>query len=158
MVANSSCVERGTAFLCSDYQPQAVSETLSYGFAMTTDWSRCCKCYELKWTGGPASGKIVQVQVIDIVKGSDAEDNVTFTLLVPGSDLGAPSPGCKSQYRNGWYAPPFLSDVSTGSNDAGDGVIGRRAAAVRKVLRTARDCSPVCRVVVPGGSTGHVVT
>lgn len=65
--AKSGCQSGGSAFMCTNQSPWAVSDTLSYGFAATTiaggsESSWCCACYELTFTSGPVSGKKLVVQ------------------------------------------------------------------------------------------------
>lgn len=79
----SGC-DGGTAYMCSDQQPWAVSDTLSYGFAATTigggtEASWCCACYLLTFTSGPVSGKQMLVQATNT--GSDLGSN-QFDLSV----------------------------------------------------------------------------
>ena len=49
--AASGCGTGGTAFMCSDQSPWAVTDSLAYGFAAVsipggTEASWCCACYE----------------------------------------------------------------------------------------------------------------
>jgi len=98
----SSCsATAGNGFLCSAYQPRPVSETLSYGFAITDGIENCCKCFELQWIDGPASGKKVQVQVIN--EGGNTENNSRqFILLTPGGGVGPNDKGCSTQFGYDW--------------------------------------------------------
>jgi hypothetical protein len=62
----SGC-DGGSAYMCSDESPWAVSDTLSYGYAAVniaggTEASWCCACYELTFTSGPVAGKQMIVQ------------------------------------------------------------------------------------------------
>jgi len=97
----------GNAYLCSDYQPQPISDSLSYASVMTSDWTTCCQCYELSFMNGPTRGKSVQVQVIDNNGGSrdrdsgrDRNGNRSFAMMVPGASGGVQT--CQNQYGNRW--------------------------------------------------------
>ena len=57
----------GTAYACSNQQPWAVNDTLSYGFAgifltghVEDFW--CCACYQLDFTSDPLKGKSMIIQ------------------------------------------------------------------------------------------------
>ena len=62
----------GTAYACSQQQPWAVNDTLSYGFAgayitselvgKPTEDAWCCACYQLDFTSEPLRGKSMIVQ------------------------------------------------------------------------------------------------
>lgn len=65
--AGTGCGTGGTAYSCSDQQPWALNDTLSYGFAgifltghVEDFW--CCACYQLNFTSGPVKGKTMIVQ------------------------------------------------------------------------------------------------
>jgi hypothetical protein len=94
----TSCASGGgNGYLCSDYSPRPVSEDLSYAFAVMNEARDCCKCFELQWTNGPAAGKRVQVQMINV--GGDSTD---ITLVVPGGGVGPNTRGCEAQYGYDW--------------------------------------------------------
>lgn len=66
-VDTKSGCDGGSAYMCSDESPWAVSDSLAYGFAAVsisggTEASWCCACYELTFTSGPVSGKKMVVQ------------------------------------------------------------------------------------------------
>jgi len=59
--ARSGC-DGGEAFMCTDQQPWAVSDTLSYGFAAAnisggSEATWCCACYKLTFTSTSIAGK-----------------------------------------------------------------------------------------------------
>jgi len=103
----SGC-DSGTAYMCSDQTPWAVSETLSYGFAATTiaggtEASWCCACYQLTFTGGAVEGKQMIVQATNT--GGDLGSN-QFDLAMPGGGFGIFN-GCTSEWgtpSGGWGA------------------------------------------------------
>ena len=62
-----SACDGGSAYMCGNESPWAVSDTLSYGYAAVniaggTEASWCCACYELTFTSGPVAGKKMVVQ------------------------------------------------------------------------------------------------
>jgi hypothetical protein len=62
-----SACSGGSAYMCTNESPWAVSESLSYGYAAVniaggTEASWCCACYELTFTSGPVAGKQMIVQ------------------------------------------------------------------------------------------------
>lgn len=60
----------GSAYMCSDQSPWAVSDSLAYGFAaVSASKQECCQCYQLSFTSGAASGKKMIVQATNT--GSD---------------------------------------------------------------------------------------
>jgi len=85
--------------MCTDQQPWAVSDQLSYGFAAASisgkteaDW--CCACYKLTFTTTSIAGKQLIVQVTNT--GGDLGEN-HFDLQMPGGGLGI-FDGCSSQF------------------------------------------------------------
>ena len=102
--AKSGCQSGGSAFMCTNQSPWAVSDTLSYGFAATTiaggtESSWCCACYELTFTSGPVAGKKLVVQATNT-----------------GGDLGS------NQFDLAVSLPPVTSLAST--NDAKRCLVG----------------------------------
>jgi hypothetical protein len=82
--AKSGCESGGSAYMCSNQSPWAVSDTLAYGYAATTiaggtESSWCCACYELTFTSAPLVGKTLIVQTTNT--GSDLSSN-QFDLAV----------------------------------------------------------------------------
>ncbi len=76
--AKSGCEAGGTAYMCADQSPWAVTNDLAYGFAAVNvmgqkekDW--CCSCYRLTFTSGQAKGKRMIVQATNT--GSDLGEN-----------------------------------------------------------------------------------
>ncbi|KAF2182549.1 glycoside hydrolase family 45 protein [Zopfia rhizophila CBS 207.26] len=103
MAAKNGCENGGTAYMCSNQSPWAVSDTLSYGFAAVklaggNEGSWCCACYKLTFTSGPAKGKQLIVQATNT--GGDLGQN-HFDLAMPGGGVGMFN-GC----TNEWGAPP----------------------------------------------------
>jgi len=97
------CGQSGNAYLCDTYSPVAVSENLSYGFAIMRNKTNCCKCFELQWRSGtPAAGKKMQVQIINI--GGDKTTDSTNDLIIytPGGGVGPVYDGCRLQYGKSW--------------------------------------------------------
>ena len=77
--AASGC-SGGTAYMCSDQSPWAVSSDLAYGFAAVSASSpKCCQCYKLSFTSGAVSGKTMIVQATNT--GSDV-GSTQFDLAV----------------------------------------------------------------------------
>lgn len=80
----SACDNGGSAYMCSNESPWAVSDSLAYGYAAVsiaggTEASWCCACYELTFTSGPVSGKKLIVQATNT--GGDLGQN-QFDLSV----------------------------------------------------------------------------
>ncbi|KFY31178.1 hypothetical protein V493_01325, partial [Pseudogymnoascus sp. VKM F-4281 (FW-2241)] len=104
--AKSGCENGGSAFMCGDQTPWAVSDSLAYGFAAVsiaggTEASWCCACYELTFTSGPVSGKKMIVQATNT--GGDLGSN-HFDINMPGGGFGIFN-GCTPQYgtpSTGW--------------------------------------------------------
>lgn len=121
---------QGNAYLCDTYAPVAVSENLSYGFAIMRNKTNCCKCYELQWRSGtPAAGKKMQVQIINIgvscspllrekipfhppvfhpsdgitTQGDQTTDGANDLIIyTPGGGVGPVFDGCRLQYGKSW--------------------------------------------------------
>ncbi|KAJ3121391.1 hypothetical protein HK098_003731 [Nowakowskiella sp. JEL0407] len=90
----------GFAYMCTDNQPWAINDNLSYGFAAASisgvQTSRmCCACYELTFTDGPVAGKKMIVQTTNT--GGDLSSN-HFDLQMPGGGLGV-FDGCSKQFN-----------------------------------------------------------
>lgn len=93
--AQSAC-QGGSAFMCGNFGPWAVSDTLAYGFAAVNQGSDYCgRCYQLQFTGqshnsgadaGSQSlaGKTMIVQAIN----TGGVDGTQFDLLIPGGGVG----------------------------------------------------------------------
>lgn len=94
--ARNACEAGGTAYMCWNFAPWAVSDKLSYGFAAASLGNYVCgRCYQLQFTGsghnsgnnsGAASlnGKTMIVQIIN--NGGVGIDQ--FDLLIPGGGVG----------------------------------------------------------------------
>jgi len=81
--ADSGC-NGGSAYMCSNQSPWAVSNDLAYGFASVnfdggSESSWCCACYELTFTSPPLVGKKMVVQATNT--GGDVGNN-QFDLAV----------------------------------------------------------------------------
>ncbi|KAF3046153.1 hypothetical protein E8E12_011398 [Didymella heteroderae] len=95
----------GTAFACSQQQPWAVNDTLSYGFAgvyltqelvgRSTEDAWCCACYQLDFTSEPLRGKSMIIQASNTAY--DINTANRFTLAVPGGNTTS-ADGCATQY------------------------------------------------------------
>ncbi|KAH7354703.1 RlpA-like double-psi beta-barrel-protein domain-containing protein-containing protein [Rhexocercosporidium sp. MPI-PUGE-AT-0058] len=104
--APSGCQSGGSAYMCSNQSPWAVSETLAYGFAATSisggnEASWCCACYEMTFTSGPVAGKKMIVQSTNT--GGDLGAN-HFDLAMPGGGFGIFN-GCTNEWgtpSTGW--------------------------------------------------------
>ncbi|KAH9899024.1 RlpA-like double-psi beta-barrel-protein domain-containing protein-containing protein [Xylariomycetidae sp. FL2044] len=100
----SGCDTGGTAFLCADFSPIPVTDSLSYGFAVRKGETNCCKCYQLTWTTGAAAGKTMVVQIHNLVNtatGIGATDR-DFIIATPGGGSGVNQLGCRAQYGTTW--------------------------------------------------------
>ncbi|KAK6003173.1 hypothetical protein QM012_001018 [Aureobasidium pullulans] len=106
----ASACDGGSAYMCSDQSPWAVSDDLAYGFAAAniaggSEESWCCSCYKLTFTTTSIAGKTMIVQATNT--GGDLGSN-QFDLAIPGGGVGifnactdewnAPSSGWGAQY------------------------------------------------------------
>ena len=102
--ARNACEQGGTAFMCWDGAPWAVSDKLAYGFAAASGSNYVCgRCYQLQFTGSghdgnnagvqALNGKTMIVQVIN--NGGVANDQ--FDLLIPGGGVGLLN-ACSNQW------------------------------------------------------------
>ncbi|KAI4752270.1 hypothetical protein E4T52_15447 [Aureobasidium sp. EXF-3400] len=106
----ASACDGGSAYMCSDQSPWAVSDNLAYGFAAAniaggSEESWCCSCYKLTFTTTSIAGKTMIVQATNT--GGDLGSN-QFDLAIPGGGVGifnactdewnAPSSGWGAQY------------------------------------------------------------
>ena len=102
--ARNSCESGGTAYMCWDGAPWAVSDKLAYGFAAASGANYVCgRCYQLQFTGSghngsnpgaqSLNGKTMIVQIIN--NGGVAGDQ--FDLLIPGGGVGEFN-GCSAQW------------------------------------------------------------
>ncbi len=103
--AKNACESGGSAYMCHDFGPWAVSDTLAYGYAavkMGSDY--CGKCYQLQFTGSSHTaasdagsqslkGKTMIVQAIN----TGGVDGTQFDLLIPGGGVGD-FDACSSQW------------------------------------------------------------
>lgn len=100
----SSC-DGGSAHMCWGMAPFAVSSTLAYGYAATSNGDVCGRCYQLQFTGSshnspgdPGSaalaGKTMIVQATNV--GYDVGGG-QFDILVPGGGVGAFN-ACSAQW------------------------------------------------------------
>ncbi|MBN1656625.1 MAG: hypothetical protein JXA30_22830 [Deltaproteobacteria bacterium] len=102
--ARNACEFGGTAYMCWNFSPWAVSDSLSYGYVAASGNNYVCgRCYQLQFTGSGHSGrnagaeslngKTMIVQVIN--NGGVARDQ--FDLLIPGGGVGAFN-ACSTQW------------------------------------------------------------
>ncbi|KAI7163866.1 glycoside hydrolase family 45 protein [Hortaea werneckii] len=105
--AKSGC-DGGSAYMCSDQSPWAVSSDLAYGFAAVSipggsESSWCCACYELTFTSTSIAGKKMIVQATNT--GADLGEG-QFDLAIPGGGVGIYN-GCTDEWgapSSGWGA------------------------------------------------------
>ncbi|RMZ28935.1 hypothetical protein D0859_07004 [Hortaea werneckii] len=99
--AKSGC-DGGSAYMCSDQSPWAVSSDLAYGFAAVSipggsESSWCCSCYELTFTSTSIAGKKMIVQATNT--GADLGEGGGVGIYNGCTDeWGAPSSGWGAQY------------------------------------------------------------
>ncbi len=86
--AASGC-SGGSAYMCSNESPWAVSDDLAYGYAAVniaggSEDSWCCACYELTFTSGAVAGKKMVVQATNTGGdlGSNQFDISVCSLLI----------------------------------------------------------------------------
>ncbi|CAF9925014.1 MAG: hypothetical protein HETSPECPRED_005721 [Heterodermia speciosa] len=92
--AASGCAG-GSAYMCSDQSPWAISDDLAYGFAAVNSASpACCACYQLTFTSGAVKGKKMVVQATNT--GSDV-GSTQFDLAIPGGGFGM-FDGCSKEW------------------------------------------------------------
>ncbi|KAI7558216.1 glycoside hydrolase family 45 protein, partial [Hortaea werneckii] len=96
--AKSGC-DGGSAYMCSDQSPWAVSSDLAYGFAAVSipggsESSWCCACYELTFTSTSIAGKKMIVQATNT--GADLGEG-QFDLAIPGGGVGIYN-GCTDEW------------------------------------------------------------
>ena len=106
-----SACQGGSAFMCWDFAPWSVSDTLSYGFAAFNDAS-CGACYQLQFTGAsqggdakstpPLNGKTMIVQVIN----TGGLQSNQFDLLIPGGGVGDFN-ACSNQWGSSDLGPAY---------------------------------------------------
>jgi hypothetical protein len=93
--AKNACEAGGSAYMCQDFGPWAVSDTLAYGYAAVNMGDYCGKCFQLQFTGSSRTagndpgaqslaGKTMIVQAIN--NGGVGSDQ--FDLLIPGGGVG----------------------------------------------------------------------
>lgn len=93
--AVSAC-DGGSAYMCANESPWAVSDDLAYGYAAVSiaggsESSWCCACYELTFTSGPVQGKKMIVQATNT--GGDLGAN-HFDISVRAPRPLPPPPVC----------------------------------------------------------------
>ncbi|OAL49971.1 endoglucanase [Pyrenochaeta sp. DS3sAY3a] len=104
MAAGTGC-NGGTAYQCSNQQPWAINDTMSYGYAgvfITPDLTHggiegawCCACYQLDFTEEPLKGKSMIVQASNTAY--DITTTNRFSLAVPGGNTTSTN-ACAQQY------------------------------------------------------------
>ena len=102
--AKSGCDSGGNAFLCSDYSPTPVASNHSFGFALMFNTGSCCRCYDVTWTSGAATGKTMTVQVINAADAPKTGDVKAGDIVIqtPGGGSGDNAAGCRAQYGTNW--------------------------------------------------------
>ncbi len=105
-MANSQTIKSGCSggagFLCDSYSPTPVADDLSYGFAVKGSSGDCCKCFEMTWTSGNATGKRMVVQAINVAGTSGDVGADDIVVLTPGGGVGPNDAGCRAQYGTTW--------------------------------------------------------
>lgn len=104
-VGDASGATGGTAYVCSNQQPFAVDQGLSYGFVAVSDAQLCCACFELTFTDTAVAGKKMVVQVTN----TGPEERDHFDIAMPGGGIGG-TDGC---------TPQFGKNVHWGRNGGG---------------------------------------
>ncbi|CAO2651211.1 Nn.00g095080.m01.CDS01 [Neocucurbitaria sp. VM-36] len=104
IAAGTGC-NGGSAYQCSNQQPWAVNDTLSYGYAgvfITSDLTHgaiegawCCACYQLDFTSEPLIGKSIIVQASNTAY--DLTTTNRFSLAIPGGNTTSTN-ACAQQY------------------------------------------------------------
>ncbi|KAH7075887.1 endoglucanase [Paraphoma chrysanthemicola] len=105
VAAGTACGTGGTAFQCSNQQPWAINDTVSYGFAgafitpgLTSggiEGAWCCACYQLDFTSDPLRGKSLIIQASNTAY--DITSTNRFTLAIPGGNTTSGN-ACAQQY------------------------------------------------------------
>lgn len=90
MNAQSGC-NGGSAYMCSDQSPWAISDTLAYGFAAvsSSNPASCCACYQLTFTSTALAGKKMIVQATNTggdVASTQFDLAVSFVVLQKQSE------------------------------------------------------------------------
>lgn len=116
---NSAC-QGGSAYMCYDFAPWAVSDTLSYGFAAASGSNYSCgRCYQFTFTGdgsansGSIKGKSMVVQILNT--GGDVAES-QFDLLIPGGGVGMFN-ACSSQWGTSDLGAQYGGFALTCKND-----------------------------------------
>jgi hypothetical protein len=84
----------GPAFQCSEQQPWAINDTLSYGFAGVfltknithgaTEDAWCCACYQVDFTSEPLRGKRMIVQASNTAYDINTANRFTLAVCLFG--------------------------------------------------------------------------
>jgi hypothetical protein len=114
--AVSGC-DGGTAYMCSNESPWAVTDDLSYGYAAVniaggSEDSWCCACYELTFTSGAVAGKKMIVQATNT--GGDLGSNQFDISVRPPDSTSPPSsftPTCQFVQEYQLIPPRFPAGV-----------------------------------------------
>lgn len=94
----SSCPNgnNGSAFMCWNFGPWAVSDNLAYGFAaISKGGDYCGRCYQLQFTGKShnasvdtgSAGLAGKTMIVQAINNGGVEGN-QFDLLIPGGGVG----------------------------------------------------------------------
>ncbi|KAF2830038.1 endoglucanase 1 precursor [Ophiobolus disseminans] len=108
ILAGTACGTGGTAYQCSNQQPWAINDTLSYGFAGAfimpdlthggIEGAWCCACYQLDFTSDPLRGKSLIVQASNTAY--DITTTNRFSIAMPGGNTTSQN-ACAQQYGVG---------------------------------------------------------
>ena len=93
--ARNACESGGSAYMCWDGHPWAVSDKLAYGFAAASGGNYVCgRCFQLQFTGSGHDGNNAGVQglngktmIVQVINNGGVESN-QFDLLIPGGGVG----------------------------------------------------------------------
>lgn len=141
--AGSGC-NGGSAYMCSNQSPWAVSNDLAYGFASVSiaggsESSWCCACYELTFTSGPDAGKKMVVQATNT--GGDLGSNqfdlavnfsqvwCTFVILTFGNRFPAAMSVSSTAARTSGVRRPRVGASNT--------VVSHRTLATRSLVHSS---------------------
>jgi len=94
--SKSACDGNGPAYMCGNFGPWAVSDTLAYGFAAVNQGSDFCgRCFQLQFTGkshnsstDPGSQSLAGKTMIVQALNNGGVDGTQFDLLIPGGGVG----------------------------------------------------------------------
>jgi hypothetical protein len=94
--ADNACENPNSGvYMCHNYAPWAVSDTLAYGFAAFKSNDICGRCYQLQFTGSSNSGSndpgsqslSGKTMIVQAINTGNIQNN-QFDLLIPGGGVG----------------------------------------------------------------------